>query len=295
MPYATSVQIENSSYVPNIDGITRISKSSFMNFLGCPRQFWWNYVSDVPRPPPSEAMIRGGQVHEVMEHGLLRGPDVIQEVATDVGLDLLDPALESMPALLHQIANDLGSFEIVEVEKKHQFHDKMTVALESQENVAEIIWVGMIDGIIRHPDGGLILVELKTGNMGVGKLSRTRKELCFYKMILEKIGTYDDITHFMYICPDYLIETEKEDKLLLEADKKGKTMWLGTHNGIALMEPVSSRSINAFHKGLNVALSNLFSHQYPMKWNDFFCMQWCDYNMACQEERFQEEGGFVGE
>jgi len=281
-------KIEASSYVPDIEGVTRISKSSYMGYLLCPRQFWWNHLADVPRPPPTEAMIRGGKVHKVMEIGLLEGADAVDQAVIDEGIDPLDPAIESMTSLLHQIAYDLGGFDIVEVEKKHERYEKLNVAKIGK---VDVIWVGMIDAVLRHPNGGLILTELKTGNMGVGKLGRTRKELCFYKMILDKMGVYEPITHFLYICPDYQLVVDREDKLLLEGSKRGKSLWLGDHNGIAILEPISTRSLNAFEKRLNDTLPNLFSHNWDMNWNDYFCMTWCDFNAACQQELHAEELG----
>tara|TARA_R100001230_G_C5686824_1_gene196671 strand:+ start:1078 stop:1965 length:888 start_codon:yes stop_codon:yes gene_type:complete len=292
MKLATAEQIGLASYTPNKDGITKISKSSYMGYLMCPRQYWWNNIADVPRPPPTEAMVRGGQVHKVMEVGLLDGADAVPQAVVDEGLDVLDPAIESMTSLLHQIAWDLGGFDIVEVEKKHQVFEKKHIDGIGQ---VEIIWVGMIDAVLRHPDGGLILTELKTGNMGVGKLQRTRRELCFYKMILDKMNIYESITHFLYICPDYQLVVDREDKLLLEGSKKGKTLWLGDHNGIAILEPVGSRSINAFYKRLNDTLPNLFSHKWDMKWNDYFCMTWCDFNASCQQEIHAAELGLEGD
>ena len=289
MSLATEEQIGESSYVPNVEGITKISKSSFMGYLMCPRQFWWNHLADVPRPPPTEAMIRGGKVHKVMEVGLLEGADAVDRAVAEEGVDPLDPAIESMTSLLHQIAYDLGGFDIIEVEKKHQIFEKLNVA---EIGKVDVIWVGMIDAVLRHPDGGLILTELKTGNMGVGKLGRTRRELCFYKMILDKMGIYEPITHFLYICPDYQLVVDREDKLLLEGSKRGKSLWLGDHNGIAILAPVGSRSLNAFEKRLNDTLPNLFSHNWDMNWNDYFCMTWCDFNSACQQELHAEELGF---
>ena len=47
----------------------------------------------------------------------------------------------------------------------------------------------------------LIIVELKTGNMNPSKLSRTRKELVFYRRMLEQAGM-DEVSHFLYIAPD---------------------------------------------------------------------------------------------
>ncbi len=280
---ATEEQSENSSYIPDADGITRISKSSFMNYMLCRRQFWWRFVADIPKPPPTEVMIRGKKVHSVMERGMKEGPQIIEQAVIDEGLEIYDPVIESMTSLLHQIATDLGGFEIIESEVKHELFERVHLNLSGFERPVEIIWVGMIDAIVRHPNGGLILVELKTGNMGMSKLGRTRKELCYYNMILDKLG-YDEITHFLYIAPDYQLVTDREDKLLLEGNKRGKELWLGNHNGIAILEPIGTRSINAFKKALSNTLPNLFSHQWDMNWNEWFCLEWCDFNNACQNE-----------
>ena len=56
-----------SSYIPGQADALRVSKSSLMTYMMCPRQFYWRYVADIPRAPPTEEAIRGGQIHEVME------------------------------------------------------------------------------------------------------------------------------------------------------------------------------------------------------------------------------------
>lgn len=278
---ATLEQIENSSYVPKAKDILRVSKSSYMTYKMCPRQYFWRYVADIPQSPPSEAMIRGVAIHNVMEKGLLEGYEAVEIAATENNV-VFDSAIDSLTSLIHQIADYLGKLEVIEAEIKHQVYDNY--------NEAEIIWVGMVDGILRHPDGGLVLVELKTGNMSMGKLQRTRQELCYYNMILKKLG-YDEITHFLYIAPDYELLTDREDKLLLEGQKKGKEVWLGNYNGIAILEPLSSRSINAFEKALNKNVSSLLTQDYPMNWNEFFCLEWCDFSDSCQDELLGLVGG----
>ena len=72
---ATLEQIANSSYVPMAKDILRVSKSSYMTYKMCSRQYFWRYVADVPSSPPSDAMIRGTAIHNVMEKGLLEGYD----------------------------------------------------------------------------------------------------------------------------------------------------------------------------------------------------------------------------
>ncbi len=271
---ATPEQVAVSSYNPSNGDILRISKSSLMGYMKCPRQFYWGYVADVPRPPPTEEMIRGTHIHTVMEAGLLESPERMLEVAVEQGVEE-DEGVDSMHLLLHQIAHDLGGFEVVEAEVKHEVYEEF--------NGHPIIWVGLIDGVLRHPDGGLILVELKTGNMGTSKLGRTRKELVYYTRLLRQLG-YDEVTHFLYITPDYEIPEDGNDKLLLEGNKRGKTMWLGPERGFALLEPMLERSYNAFEESLYDTIDSLTSHQWPMKWNDYFCPMWCDFSLNCEAE-----------
>ena len=272
---ATAEQVARSSYIPGNGDILRISKSSLMGYKKCPRQFYWSYVANIPRPPPSYEMIRGTQIHSVMEAGLLESPERMAEVAVEQGVEE-DDGVDSMNLLLHQIAHDMGGFEVVEAEVKHEAFEEF--------DGHEIIWVGLIDGVLRHPEtGGLVLVELKTGNMNMGKLGRTRKELVYYTRMLRLLG-YDEVTHFLYITPDYEIPEDGNDKLLLEGNKRGKTMWLGPERGFALLEPMLERSYNAFEESLYDTIDSLTSHQWPMKWNDYFCPMWCDFSLNCEAE-----------
>jgi len=275
---ASEEQSAKSSYIPG-EGILRVSKSSFMTMLLCPRQFWWRYVSGIPSPPPSEAMLRGSAIHEVQSAGLLRGPEVIMEVAKEEGVEA-DPSIVALLSLIHQIADHFGGLNVVESEVKHEVHEYLPLS----DVTVEIVWVGMMDGILRHPDGGLILVELKTGNMNMGKLSRTRRELAFYLRMLSKLG-YDEVTHFLYITPDFEIDSSgTTDKLLLEGTKKGKQVWLGEDSGLAILERVSVRSINALEKVLSATIASLISEEWVMNWNEYFCPVWCDFCSSCEAE-----------
>ena len=272
---ASPSQCEASSYKPGGE-ILRVSKSSLMTYMMCPRQFWWRYVSDVPSPPPSEAAIRGSLIHAAMEHGILCQPEDMDYFLQAEELDE-DPGALELTKLLHAIATDLGSFDVVEAEVKHEVYEDF----KTKKGITPIVWVGMIDGVLRHPQGGLILVELKTGKMNMGKLGRTRKELVYYRRLLELLG-YVEVTHFLYLTPDY--EFKEGDKLLEEYRKRGKTMWLGEKNGFALMEPVMNRSINAFAEGLCDTIDNLTLQDYPMNWNEYFCPIWCDFHLNCEAE-----------
>jgi hypothetical protein len=271
---ATKEQIEDSSYIPDGKGHLRVSKSSFMTYLMCPRKFYWQYVAGLPQTPAGEAAIRGGKIHSVMEDGLLKGSEYMKASAEEHGV-ADDLGVETLEALLHQIASDLGSFEIVEAEVKHQLYENY--------QGKSIIWVGMIDGLIRVEGLGLVIVELKTGKMNTGKLGRTRKELVYYRRMLQLLGKYEEPTHFLYITPDYEFP-EGEDKLLREGDKRGKRVWLGDEQGIAILEPIGTRSINAFEESLSDTISDLRLQEWPMKWSDYFCPLWCEFCLNCEQE-----------
>jgi len=270
---ASEQQIKESSYIPSNNSSLRVSKSSFMTYNMCPRQYYWRYVADIPTPPRTEEMIRGVAIHNVMERGLLDGADVLMEAAAEEGV-ADDDGVDSLNLLLHQIAYDMGGFEVVEAEVKHQVYEEI--------NGQPVVWVGLIDGVLRHPDTKqLILVELKTGNMSMSKLSRTRKELVYYTRLLRKLD-YDEVSHFLYISPDY--EYDVEDKLLLEGNKRGKTMWIGAEKGFALLEPFRERSYKIFEESLYDTIESLTSQQWPMNWNDYFCPMWCDFSLDCEAE-----------
>jgi hypothetical protein len=262
-----------SSYNPADKGALRVSKSSYMTYKMCPRQYYWGYITDIPRPPATEEMIRGVAIHNVMERGLLEGADVLMEAAEQEGV-ADDEGVDSLNLLLHQIAHDMGGFEVVEAEVKHEVYEEL--------NGQPIVWVGLIDGVLKHPDTGkLILVELKTGNMSMSKLGRTRKELVYYNRMMRKLD-YEEVSHYLYISPDY--EYDADDRLLLEGNKRGKTMWVGAERGWALLEPALERSFNSFEESLYDTIHSLISHEWPMKWNDYFCPMWCDYSLNCEAE-----------
>lgn len=279
--------------------VLRVSKSSYNQYAKCPRQYWWNKIAlpdmDIPS---SDAAIRGTAIHQVMEDGLRelsldKSCDIAagvmmdttfnkhataQGVQTEVGVDALREILEV-------IATEWGHIEIVELEDKHVHPYTIEVLVDNEAgDGAETIHypvelVGMIDGVFRHPDGHLVVVELKTGNANQSKLSRTRGELCFYRKLLMLKG-YDEPTHFLTIFPD----ADDADFLMSMMGKRNTEVYMGETQGMAVYEKINTRSINAMEKKLSNAVHGIMTQQWPIKWNDYFCTQWCEFHMSCNEE-----------
>lgn len=292
----------NSTYDPSQvteDLVLRVSKSSYNQYAMCPRQYWWNKIAlpdmDIPS---SEAAIRGTAIHQVMEDGLrelsldkscdiaagvmmdttFNKHAIAQGVQSEVGVDALREILEA-------ITEEWGFIEIVELEDKHVHPSSVEVIVDNETGdgaktiVYPVEFVGMIDGVFRHPDGHLVVVELKTGNCTQSKLSRTRGELCFYRKLLMLAG-YDEPTHFLTIFPD----ADDADFMIKMMGKKNTEVYTGLTQGIAVYEPVGKRSITAMEKKLNNSVHGIMTQEWPIKWNEYFCTQWCEFHLSCNEE-----------
>ena len=281
--------------------VLRVSKSSFLQYNMCPRQYAWNKIM-LPdlQIPVSDAAIRGTAIHQVME-------DALRDITDDTKLTLsvtaespvwrgtpwdnlfdshaiaqdveLDDGVDSLKEILASIIEDWGELEIVELEDKHEIPYTVEWTHEGGTGRTDCILVGMIDGVFRMPNGNLVVVELKTGSANNGKLSRTRKELCFYRKLLMLKG-YDAPTHFLTIFPD-----ADDPKFLTQMmNKKNTEVYMGELKGLAVLESVGTRSINAMENTLSNSVKGIISQEWPIKWNEYFCTQWCEFHLSCNEE-----------
>lgn len=293
-----------SSYDPNRVGngvVLRVSKSSFIQYNKCPRQYWWSKIAlpDLQIPASDEA-IRGTAIHQVME-------DALRDISDDTKLTLkvsddsplwrgapwdrlfdshaiaqdveLDDGVDSLKEILASIIEDWGELEILELEDKHEIPYTVEWTNEDGTGQTDCILVGMIDGVFKMPNGEIVVVELKTGNANNGKLSRTRKELCFYRKLLMLKG-YPAPTQFLTIFPD----ADDPNFLTDLMNKKNTTVYMGESKGLAVLEPVKTRSINAMENTLSNSVLGIMSDEWPIKWNEYFCTQWCEFHLSCNEE-----------
>jgi hypothetical protein len=275
-----------SPYDPRRGGRLRVSKSSFMTYLQCPRKFFFNYMAlydiDTPR---SDAMIRGTAIHNVMELAIPHAGSVegYEQAVLDTAMQLddadptsaltLDEGVSELGVLLAALADD-GMLDVISLEER----------IEAYDDENDCTLVGAIDGLFRHPDGGVMIVELKTGNLNSTKLSKYRKELAFYRRLLIKAGRYteDELTHYVIIAPD--CTDEKLVTSLLGQKRQSRDVFLGNVTGLAIVEPISSRSVTGLERDLERAVEGIKTHDFPTKWNDYFCTQWCDYHLSCETE-----------
>ena len=261
----------DSSYDPTEENkVLRLSKSSFMGYRMCPRQYQWKYIimKDI-RTPPNEAMLRGTDIHEAYDEMWAEEFDEPRDaLPTGTEHDLIYDVIADIETQRRDLWGD--SYRPIATEQK----------IEVWDEEHEVLLVGIMDGLFVHPEGGLCVFELKTGSMNEGKLSRTRQELHFYERLLELSGETRPVTHFAYLSPD----CENPDFVTKVMNKRGKEVLIGDTQGILIIEPATKRGRTNFEKHLSNTITSLKAHEWPMKWNDYFCPQWCEFHLSCEEE-----------
>ena len=261
-----------SSYDPTDKGkLLRVSKSSWMGYRWCPRRYWWEKVQlKHIRSPPTAPMIRGSEIHDGLEH-LYRDWD---------GQNMLRPLLPESDEEAYDTLADLEQQRIelwgIEYFKPFEVEEKRIVY--DPDN--DIVLVGKIDGLLLHPEGGICILELKTGSFNSNKISKTRLELCFYARLLKLMGEEREITHFAFLGPD------ADDYKFLTSVKatRNKVVLFGKDKGMLIVEKTSMRSFNSFAEKFPIDVNNIRELEWGMKWNDYTCPIYCDFHLSCESE-----------
>lgn len=271
-----------STYNPNEmdeDTVLRMSKSSYMLYQRCPRKYWWRYIAlpDAPFPRTPE-MIRGTHIHSVLEP-LVENPQDVDsafEKAAELGV-AADNAVFASMEIFDQLTEQVGAWECIMAETKLRVYDPIN----------NLVLTGAFDGLIMFENGDVALVEIKTGKWSDFKHNNTRKELAFYQYMLslsalERSGIEElpMATHFLYIAPD-----AANEKYAAKMEKvKSKTVGFGTTQGMFVLEKINKRTITAFTKKFSQVQHGLNTKEWPIKWDDYSCAQWCDFATQCEPE-----------
>lgn len=214
------------------DEILRVSKSSLGTFGWCPKQYWFTYFEKIE----GETVYyhtRGLNVHDAMEYFWENVGEVRDEI-----FKLLDEGhRESARKMMHDVIPAppepyaYGEEEQIRQWVDWQFSrfehtngaDWEPVGCEAEIHASRIVEVdgepipihikGYIDSIFSNgdADGTFALMELKTGkwkNAGGRKKTSMRKEMQFYKMMLENSPHHEylPITHWGWEFPGGGIE-----------------------------------------------------------------------------------------
>lgn len=267
--------MNEGSYNPTDEaamGVLRLSKSSFGTYVKCPKQYWWTYIQEL-RPPANDAMIRGTAIHAILEDSLLKSEPILTSASRPAHAQFgKDMGVEALAEIMDEFNEYAHDWVFVEAEYKHEV--PVTI------NGRSVILVGKIDGVFRRASGELVIVELKTGELNQGKVSRTKKELNFYRYMLSEAGYDISNCYYMVIAPD---ATNADVAMKLQGKRNTKVMW-GETSGIAYIEKVHLGSYRNTVEKIESAIEGIYGEEWPMHWSEYFCPEWCAFHLSCEQE-----------
>ncbi len=210
---------DGSSYgwTPEMDDtIIRISKSTLVSTKWCAQQMWLNKNHPEVETELNSWLVIGNDVHYALEYFYDNAkPDELPELqarAKNGDMRLVKGALKNWLPSTEQIMNNRDERSraepLYERDYNHNIqwllaHEASRLTHTTVENFLpvanEVILtprievegvpvqlVGIIDRVFLDDDGGLALMELKTGKWDERyKLSEMRMEMAFYKMLIE--------------------------------------------------------------------------------------------------------------
>tara|TARA_R100000234_G_scaffold15004_1_gene8192 strand:+ start:10945 stop:11964 length:1020 start_codon:yes stop_codon:yes gene_type:complete len=203
--------------------ILRITKSSLNTFGWCKMQYWLRHFARLDDFGGDDAT-RGSNVHDAVEYFW----EHIGKELDAVDMALKSNSTEQARAIMHDvIPKPPTPFEFGEEEQIRQWvdwqfnryqytqgkgwkpigveaniHARMMIDIDGE--LVPIHTRGYIDTIFPNDEGdGFALMELKTGKYKKSKVSSMRKEMQFYRMMLEHSAHYEylPITHWGWEFP----------------------------------------------------------------------------------------------
>jgi hypothetical protein len=127
--------------------------------------------------------------------------------------------------------------------------------------IVPVQFVGIIDRVFEAEDGGLMLYELKTGKWKDNKATEMRKEMAYYKFLIEN-------------CDSAYLQERGIDRPV--------THWGWRYSAADhwMIEPVKKVSERAMMKRLNDLIKMYLDNHFPPTKQDFKC-GYCNYLELC--------------
>lgn len=248
MTYENEIkEMEEYTYQWNADNydnedepILKITKSSMMSHLWCPKKYEFGYIQRLPQDQ-SEAMRKGTVMHNAREDffndfDIAKAENMSHDELVDycVGLFPIDDYFDEYITIAAFEANRFSEARASSL--IHEFLPACNEGLLDCEIIIDantdpkyplrrdykVHLQGIIDRVFREGDG-YIPMEFKTGKWSDGKMSNMRKEMAFYKLmidnsseaVLRQAGLEPnlDVTHWSWYYPiSNFIHVEKVKK-----------------------------------------------------------------------------------
>ena len=260
--------------------ILKITKSSFGTFNWCPKKYEFSYPLRLPQAT-TEAMIKGTAVHDSREDffnafDIKKAENMSYDelVTYNMGLHPIDDYTE-----MYRTISIFEAERFIEAREDDKLHDYLPVINEvmmdaeitiphaiNPKCILERDYVVHLQGIIDRmfiQDGNYIPLELKTGPWKDYKLTMMRKELAFYKILLEN-------------APQEMIRDAGLDPNIPVTNWG----WYYPQSNYLQVEKVKKQSINAVYNGIAKLIKAYELQEFDAKYYYNTC-QHCSFMSIC--------------
>jgi len=225
---------------PGHEKMLRITKSSLTSdFDFCPKQYEYKRIHRLPEPETT-AMIKGTNVHNAIEYYYDNAMPIVDELYTLVQRDKMKEAIELAKSILPDEDYQLGEQTSIDMrlhwdllrlkhvgkddylpiinESEIHAYTEEEIEFNGEVHTIPIHYAGSIDRGFSEEDGGVAIMELKTGKWlqtkrndewkdSDFKVKSMRREMAFYKKLLELAEhPLQNVTHWGWVYPSGSVE-----------------------------------------------------------------------------------------
>tara|TARA_R100000008_G_scaffold20619_1_gene10781 strand:- start:5540 stop:6409 length:870 start_codon:yes stop_codon:yes gene_type:complete len=264
------------------DPVLKITKSSLGTFVWCPKQYEFSRIDGLPTDQ-TEAMMKGSIIHNSHEDffkqfDIAKAENMTHSELADYCLSLypIDDYIDQYETLAVFNANRF--METSEEDKPYFLPVCNEVLLDAEVTIDRadfphvhlhedytIHLQGIIDRIYYDREvNGYVLMELKTGMWKDGNKSKMRKEMAFYKYVIDS-------------CSDEML-TENGLDPDIPVTHWG---WIFPASNHFYTEPVLKASATAMLKSISELLVAYQDGLFPTKFSSYTCPQYCSFYGIC--------------
>ena len=157
----------------------KLSKSKVNSYLKCPLEFKFQYIDEI-EVPENKYMALGSDVHLIAEKFTEKFGDDISDINTQNELLKIAHDLNLSYDLTSHIYNLSSFFEEVFIENDYKLFCAEEYLLDEEHRFS-----GICDIILEDENGELVVIDYKTSKSS--SFSRYRRELCYYKLLVENV------------------------------------------------------------------------------------------------------------
>ena len=240
-----------------------LSKSSLSTYLVCPKLYKFLYIDKLPLGTKSPAAQRGLDLHQFAydfyDHVTVTG-SIFYIDPTWLKEQLIIATEDAKPFMENFLEMEKQRWKLcVEHDSKHPEKYFYPVLREQKIQNLGLEITGIVDRVdLNFDKKTYTVIDYKTEKFDQRpwKLTEHRREMAFYKLLLETSGLLDGkITHFCIYYP------------------RSNNVWC---------EQFTWRTINALEKKMQEVREGILAERFPCNIS-LFC-RWCDANTMCPME-----------